>query len=303
MGCSIRGFATDENDHDGTPMSAELTLPAAGATAKMPPMPTSRSIWKQMLHTPRIVIPGAFLLLMAICAIFAPLIAPYSYTKLLDMPLLLRSTHWASASVPGLRSSTKSSRLIYGCISLTVAVVSVAFASTVGTTLGLIAAYYRGWVDTLVMRLMDILLSFPTIVLAIAIVAMLGPSVRNVIIVIAIIFTPRFTRIVYGATLSTRESEYVQAARVIGACATGGSSPRRFCRTCWRRSSCRFRSASARRFWSKRVFPFSVWVRNRRHPRGKHGRQRPQFHGAGAALANRSVGPDRPDDFVAQHAG
>ena len=216
MGCSTHGFATDENDHDGTPMSAELTLSTSGPAAASPQAPASRSIWSRMLRTPRIVIPGAFLLLMAICAIFAPLIAPYSYTKLLDAPLLPPSrTYWLGTDDFG---RDELSRLIYGArVSLTVAVVSVTFASTVGTTLGLIAAYYRGWTDTLVMRMMDILLSFPTIVLAIAIVAMLGPSVRNVIIVIGIIFIPRFTRIVYGATLSTREAEFVQAARVIGA--------------------------------------------------------------------------------------
>lgn len=216
MGSSTHAFATDENDHDGTPMSAELTLSTSGPAAASPQAPASRSIWGRMLRTPRIVIPGAFLLLMAICAIFAPLIAPYSYTKLLDAPLLPPSrTYWLGTDDFG---RDELSRLIYGArVSLTVAVVSVTFASTVGTTLGLIAAYYRGWTDTLVMRMMDILLSFPTIVLAIAIVAMLGPSVRNVIIVIGIIFIPRFTRIVYGATLSTREAEFVQAARVIGA--------------------------------------------------------------------------------------
>ncbi len=178
--------------------------------------PVTITIWRRLLHTPRVAIPGAFLLLMAICALFAPVIAPYSYSKLLDAPLLNpSSTYWLGTDDFG---RDVLSRLIYGSrISLGVAVASVSFATVVGTALGLIAAFYRGWIETLIMRFIDILLSFPTIVLAIAIVAMLGPSVRNVIIVIGVVFIPRFTRIVYGAALSTREAEFVQAARVIGA--------------------------------------------------------------------------------------
>lgn len=197
-------------------MSAELTLPSSPASEAMAKAPGKRSIWRQMLRTPRIMVPAVFLLLMAICAIFAPIIAPYSYSKLLDAPLLPPSrTYWLGTDDFG---RDLLSRLIYGArISLMVSAISVTFATIVGTTLGLVAAYYQGWSDTLIMRAMDILLSFPTIVLAIAIVAMLGPNVRNVIIVIGIIFIPRFTRIVYGATLSTREAEFVQASRVIGA--------------------------------------------------------------------------------------
>jgi peptide/nickel transport system permease protein len=197
-------------------MSAELSMPATVTAGQLSRQPKSMTIWGRMARTPRIVLPGAFLLLMVICAIFAPVIAPYSPSKLLDLPLLDPSRdYWLGTDDFG---RDVLSRLIYGArISLGVAGVSVAFATLVGTTLGLIAAFYRGWAETLIMRFIDILLSFPTIVLAIAIVAMLGPSVRNVMIVIGIIFIPRFTRVVYGATLSTREAEFVQAARVIGA--------------------------------------------------------------------------------------
>lgn len=197
-------------------MSAELSMPATKVAEQLARPPKSISIWGRMLRTPRVMVPGAFLLLMAICAIFAPIIAPYSESKLLDLPLLDPTRdYWLGTDDFG---RDVLSRLIYGArISLGVAGVSVAFASIVGTTLGLVAAYYRGWAETLIMRSIDVLLSFPTIVLAIAIVAMLGPSVRNVMIVIGIIFIPRFTRIVYGSTLVTREAEFVQAAQVIGA--------------------------------------------------------------------------------------
>jgi peptide/nickel transport system permease protein len=197
-------------------MMAEQQLTATTAAQRLNRKPKTISIWHRMLRTPRVIIPGAFLLLMAICALFAPVIAPYSISKLLDMPLLDPNRHyWLGTDDFG---RDVLSRLIFGSrISLGVAAASVTFASIVGTALGLIAAYYQGWLETVIMRFIDILLSFPTIVLAIAIVAMLGPSVRNVIIVIGIVFIPRFTRIVYGATLSTREAEFVQAARVIGA--------------------------------------------------------------------------------------
>ncbi|CAN5666244.1 ABC transporter permease [soil metagenome] len=196
-------------------MMAEQQLTATAAQ-RLNRKPKTITIWHRLLHTPRVLIPGSFLLLMAICALFAPIIAPYSISKLLDMPLLDPNRHyWLGTDDFG---RDVLSRLIFGSrISLGVAAASVTFASIVGTALGLIAAYYQGWWETVIMRFIDILLSFPTIVLAIAIVAMLGPSVRNVIIVIGIVFIPRFTRIVYGATLSTREAEFVQAARVIGA--------------------------------------------------------------------------------------
>lgn len=197
-------------------MMAEQQLTMPTAAERLSRVPGTVTIWRRLLRTPRVVIPGAFLLLMAICALFAPVIAPYSVSKLLDAPMLDPNRHYLLGTDDFGRDVL--SRLIFGArISLGVAAASVAFASIVGTTLGLIAAYYSGWYETLIMRLIDILLSFPTIVLAIAIVAMLGPSVRNVIIVIGIVFIPRFTRIVYGATLSTREAEFVQAARVIGA--------------------------------------------------------------------------------------
>ena len=196
-------------------MSAELSIPVTSATEALGRKPKSITVWGRMLRTPRVVLPAAFLLLMAVCAIFAPAIAPYSPSKLLDMPLLDPTRdYWLGTDDFG---RDVLSRLIYGAqISLGVAAVSVTFACVVGTTLGLVAAFYRGLSETMIMRSIDILLSFPTIVLAIAIVAMLGPSVRNVMIVIGVIFIPRFTRIVYGATLTMREAEFVQAARVIG---------------------------------------------------------------------------------------
>lgn len=175
--------------------------------------------WREavtLLRRPRVSIPLTFLLLMVIITVAAPLIAPYSPTLLIDSPLLSPSSKYLLGTDDFGRDVL--SRLIYaGRVSLGVSSGSVLIATVVGVTLGLCAGYFRGTVEFLIMRSMDLLLSFPTIVLAIAMVAFLGPSIRNLIIIIAIIYVPRFVRIVYGSALVVGETEYVQAAKVIGA--------------------------------------------------------------------------------------
>jgi peptide/nickel transport system permease protein len=110
------------------------------------------------------------------------------------------------------------SRIIWGTsISLQVAGISIAFAGTVGTTLGLIAGYFGGVFDTLIMRFVDMMLSFPTVVLALAIVAFLGNSIPILILTIGIAYTPTFARLVHGAVLTVKQNEYVEAERVVGA--------------------------------------------------------------------------------------
>jgi peptide/nickel transport system permease protein/dipeptide transport system permease protein len=110
------------------------------------------------------------------------------------------------------------SRSIYGArISLLVAVVSVGLAFFVGTLIGSISGYYKGVLDNVTMRCMDILLSFPYILLAIVVVAYLGPSLRNAMIAIGITYIPRFARIVRGSMLEECEKDYVLAAKAIGA--------------------------------------------------------------------------------------
>ena len=110
------------------------------------------------------------------------------------------------------------SRLIYGArVSLIVAVFSVGLAFCCGILLGCISGYYKGWQDSIIMRIMDIILAFPYILLAIVVVAYLGPSLQNAMIAIAITYVPRFARIVRGSVLEECEKDYVSAARAIGA--------------------------------------------------------------------------------------
>lgn len=176
----------------------------------------AEATWRRDLRSPRILVPAAVLLVIAVISFGAPALAPHNPTDLADMPLLPPSSqYWLGTDDFGRDAF---SRLLYGGqISLGVSTASVLIATVIGVWLGLVAGYYRGWAENIIMRTMDLLLSFPTIVLAIAIVSALGISLRNVIIVIAVVYIPRFVRVVFGATLTVRESEYVQSARVIGA--------------------------------------------------------------------------------------
>ena len=110
------------------------------------------------------------------------------------------------------------SRIIYGArVAVLAGVVSVGFAIALGVTIGLVAGYWGGWVDDVLMRLVDTLWSFPTLVLALAIAASLGPGLTNAMIAVGVVFTPAFARLVRGQALSVRERDFVTAAHVLGA--------------------------------------------------------------------------------------
>lgn len=109
------------------------------------------------------------------------------------------------------------SRLIYGArVTMVSSGLAVMVAAVVGTTMGLVGAYFRGWVDSLVVRIIDIQLSFPVVLLVIAIVAVVGPSLTNLVIVMGLSAWPQFARITRGAVISVRDLEYIEAARAIG---------------------------------------------------------------------------------------
>ncbi len=110
------------------------------------------------------------------------------------------------------------SRLVHGArISLRVGLVSVSIAAVVGTVLGLLAGFYGRWLDLTVMRLIDLMLAFPNVLLALAIIAILGPSIFNLMIAVGISATPGYARLVRGSVLSTKENVYVEAAVAVGA--------------------------------------------------------------------------------------
>jgi peptide/nickel transport system permease protein len=166
------------------------------------------------------MIGGTVLCILLLSALFAPLIAPYSpfeidYVSFLKPP---DSAHWFGTDELGRDILT---RILYGGqASLQVMAMSIIGALVIGSAMGLIAGYLGGWVDEVVMRVVDGLLSFPAIVLALAIVAALGPSLMNAIIAIAIVNVPDFARLVRGQVVAIRRYEYVQAAHAIGMSST-----------------------------------------------------------------------------------
>lgn len=109
------------------------------------------------------------------------------------------------------------SRLLYGArLSLLIGLTTVSFAIVIGTVLGALSGYFGGWIDNLIMRVMDVLLAFPSLLLAIAIVTVLGPGLINALIAIGIVSIPAYARVVRASVLSVREMDYVSATRALG---------------------------------------------------------------------------------------
>lgn len=156
------------------------------------------------------------LLVFVIFAIFAPFISPYS--PLLYHPAIVEQgptlAHPLGTDDLG---RDQLSRVIYGTrISLTVAVASILAGGLLGTVLGIIAAYFKGWIDQVVIMITDTLLSFPSLILALAIIAALGPSIVNVLIALAIVRIPIYARLARGQTLQAANEGYVTAAIASG---------------------------------------------------------------------------------------
>ncbi|WP_050765124.1 ABC transporter permease subunit [Fulvimarina pelagi] len=156
-------------------------------------------------------------------AIFAPVLAPYDATAqnrgaLLVPPVWADNGSWAYILGTDAVGRDMLSRLIYGArYSLTIGLVVVTLAVTVGISVGLIAGYVRGWVDIVIMRLMDIILAFPSLLLALVLVAVLGPGLLNAMIAIALVLQPHFVRLTRASVMAEKQREYVTAARVVGA--------------------------------------------------------------------------------------
>jgi peptide/nickel transport system permease protein len=185
--------------------------------------PTERSrsrlaeSWSALLAN-RLAAAGLVVLaLLILAAVFADVLAPYSFT---DGDLTRRLQAPSGSHLFGTDELGRDvfSRVIYGArVSLQVGAVAVGISLVLGTTIGLVAGYRGGWIDAVLMRMMDILFSFPVVLLAIAIVAVLSPSLVNTMIAIGVVFTPIFARVVRGSVLSVREEVYVRAARSLGA--------------------------------------------------------------------------------------
>ena len=155
-------------------------------------------------------------ILMVAVAILADRLAPYDPIKMAPgFGLLAPSREHVFGT--DLLGRDVLSRLIHGArISLRVGLVSVGIAAVLGTTLGLLAGYFGRWVDLLIMRFIDLLLAFPNVLLALAIIAILGPSIFNLMIAVGISATPGYARLVRGSVLSAKANTYVEAATAVG---------------------------------------------------------------------------------------
>ena len=173
-----------------------------------------------ILANPLNVVALALIAVFAACALFAPLLAPYD-PLLQELGTRLQPPspqHWLGTDSLG---RDIASRILYGArISLIVGVVVVASAGVVGTAIGLVAGYAGGLVDDALMRLTEVFLAFPALILAMAIAGALGPSLTNAIIAIAAVTWAVYARLVRGQILSLRRREFVEAARAMGASRT-----------------------------------------------------------------------------------
>jgi peptide/nickel transport system permease protein len=215
-------------------MATTTATGPASLTIMRPP----ESLWRQAIRAffrqRSAVIGLTIIVTLILIAIFAPLIAPYEPTQVLigvedvqkraspcihlfgcpaDQPQHLMGTDG--------NVRDQFSRIVYGTrVSLYVGFITVGFAIVIGVTLGAIAGYAAGRSDNLIMRILDVLLAFPSLLLAIAIVSVLGPGLTNAMLAIAIVSIPAYARVMRASVLSVKEEEYTVAARTVGVSTT-----------------------------------------------------------------------------------
>jgi peptide/nickel transport system permease protein len=187
--------------------------PSPAGTVRRPAPTLYRALRRDHAAAFGLVLFGALIVI----AVFAPILAPYDPTVVAPRDRLQgpSTAHWLGTDELG---RDVLSRLIYGArASMAVGVVSVALAATTGIVLGLWGGFYGGGLDALLMRALDALLAFPAIILALAIVAALGPGLGNTMIAIGVVLIPAFARVTRSSVLALKEKEFVEAARAIGA--------------------------------------------------------------------------------------
>jgi peptide/nickel transport system permease protein len=172
--------------------------------------------WRRLRKNKAAVIGLIILVILVFVALFADVIAPFDFTTqnlnaVLQKP---NATHWFGTDNFG---RDIFSRVVYGSrISLRIGFIAVGIALIIGGSMGAIAGYFGGWFDTIVMRLVDIMLAVPTILLAISIVSVLGPGITNLMIAVGVSNVPTYARVVRASVLSIKETQYIEAARAMG---------------------------------------------------------------------------------------
>lgn len=172
--------------------------------------------WRLLLGNPVTAVSATVLAVVVFVAIGADWLAPYGVNDV-DVPNALQppgAAHWFGTDELG--RDVLSRVLVAVQASLRVAVVSVAFAVIVGVTVGVVSGYRGGWLDAVLMRVVDVMFAFPVLILALAVVAILGPGVTTTMLAIGIVYTPIFARVARGSTLSVRTEPFVAASQSMG---------------------------------------------------------------------------------------
>ena len=209
----------------------------ATATTTLPSVKAQRgpqSLWqvalRSLLGHRSAIIGMCIILLLILVSIFAPLIAPYEPNEILIGKEQIKKREGPCIHLLGCATDRPQhlmgvdgnvrdvfSRVVYGSrVSLYVGLFTVSIAIVAGVILGALAGYSGGWVDNVIMRVLDVVLAFPSLLLAIAIVSVLGPTLLNAMLAIAIVSIPSYARVMRASVLATRGEEYIQAARAVG---------------------------------------------------------------------------------------
>ena len=200
----------------GSAATPAFPLPLGGEAAP-PRSGVLRRAWRVGRRRPAALAGATVVLLFVLMAVAAPLIAPADPVRT-DWSQIRKAPSWAHPFGTDDLGRDGFSRVVWGArISMQAGVFSILFAMAVGVPTGLVAGYYRGALDQVIMRLTDAWLAFPFLILAIGLVTILGPSLTNATLAIGLGATPTYIRLTRGLVLSTKEEDYVQAARALGA--------------------------------------------------------------------------------------
>jgi dipeptide transport system permease protein len=204
-------------------MAARLEArPIDARSAGAPPHPLVE-FWHYFSYNPGAVLGLVVIVAVVLTAIFADLVAPHPPVQQFR-DHLLQPPFWAEGGslefVLGTDATGRDilSRIIHGArYSLVIGLIVITLSLSIGIGLGLTAGFYRGWIETMIMRLMDVILALPSLLLAIVIVAILGPGLENAMIAVAIVYLPHYTRLTRASVISEMSKDYVTASRVAGA--------------------------------------------------------------------------------------
>lgn len=196
--------------------AAVSTVPDDSASDLPPPASVTRRFIRRFRRQPSAMVALAFLSTMVLVAIFAPWLAPQSPTDqdLRAVLLPVSSEHFLGTDELG---RDVFSRMIHATrISMSAAAQAVIISVAIGVVPGALAGFFGGFVDTVVMRITDAIMSYPPLILAVALVGLLGPNLRNAMIAIGILYAPRFLRLMRSTVMAVREETYIEACRSVG---------------------------------------------------------------------------------------